>query len=252
MSYVIFIFGAAGVGKTTFCKNFKELYSRKRVNLINLDPGSLSEDIQYDISITDYISIDDIMMELDLGPNGGMFECLSYLNEIFFPSEKDTENNASIFKEDSIILFDCPGKIELFLHSDILPQFINKFKNADECSVAIAFITDISSLYNYNKMFFNMLIISLAVNRFSLPVINLINKLDLMEKFDESPVKYDIDSGMITIEDVFTTKPSMFDTTLKEFIEMYGLSQFIPINWEDDEHTEFLFLNIERVLNMYD
>ncbi|KAI5181101.1 hypothetical protein PAEPH01_2796, partial [Pancytospora epiphaga] len=39
MGYAVFVFGAAGAGKTTFCRNIKEhAQSSRTIRLVNLDP----------------------------------------------------------------------------------------------------------------------------------------------------------------------------------------------------------------------
>ena len=229
MSSAIFVFGAAGAGKTTFCKNF---IKHVKATLVNLDPASIDND-HYDITITDYISNVEIMEELDLGPNGGIFECLSYLEEIFI--------NEEVF-EDRTILFDCPGQIEIFLHSDLLVNFIKKFQSTFDAS--IAYITDGTTLGNTSKYLFNNLTASIAINRFSLPVINFISKMDVKI---EREIEFEDDNGYITIKDM--DNKDKFINSVNEFIELYGMYRYIPLDWDDDLNVDFIFSNLSAIID---
>ena len=72
-------------GKSTYCQAIQEHCatlggSRKRnVLVVNLDPAA--EQIHYDcaIDVRDLISVEDVMEELGLGPNGGLLYCMEYL-----------------------------------------------------------------------------------------------------------------------------------------------------------------------------
>jgi len=48
----------------------------RSVHIVNLDPAA--EDISYtpSVDIRELISVEDVMEELDLGPNGGLIYCM--------------------------------------------------------------------------------------------------------------------------------------------------------------------------------
>ncbi|KAL6122097.1 hypothetical protein NUSPORA_00890 [Nucleospora cyclopteri] len=258
MAKLIFIFGAAGSGKTTFCKNFKHYYTRNQVQFVNLDPAAYYEqnDI-YDVNVTNYISVEEIMNECDFGPNGGLFECLKFLEEIFFPEDENEEiveelqQNTFLLQTDSIIVFDCPGQIELFLHSEILNSFIKKCQNRQNTESCILYLTDGTGLLNENKILFNLLIAGISVNRFLLPTLNLITKMDIVEKNKADAIPYRDENGLICIFDEESRRnKSDFDQTLCDFVDNYAMSSFLPINWDDDNAMEIVFNQIERILNL--
>ena len=51
--------------------------AKRRAHLVNLDPAANSDAFEYEpsIDIRDLISLDDVMSELDYGPNGGLVYC---------------------------------------------------------------------------------------------------------------------------------------------------------------------------------
>lgn len=69
------------IAQTTFCS---ALIQHLRLNkrscfYINLDPAA--EDFSYepDLDIKDLISLEDVMEEMNLGPNGGLIYCFEYV-----------------------------------------------------------------------------------------------------------------------------------------------------------------------------
>lgn len=75
--------GPAGSGKSTFCASaMTNLQAQKRtVHLFNLDPAADSSSFEYEpsIDIRDLISLEDVMTEMNLGPNGGLLYCFEYV-----------------------------------------------------------------------------------------------------------------------------------------------------------------------------
>lgn len=237
MLKAIFVFGTAGAGKTTFCKNFK---SEKDIMLINLDPDSKNLDM-YDISITEYISLEEVMQEFDFGPNGGLFECLKYLEEIFFGEENDVS-----LSDDKIVVFDCPGQIELFIHSELVPNFIRKFRQTEGIDAMIAYVTDGTTLLDKEKFAMNNLMAAMSINRFCLPVLHLISKMDFL-KNQKPEVEFVDEDGYICTE-TWDTGLDKFDETLKSLFEMFGFFNFVSINWEEKESVDFMMVHLDRIL----
>ena len=79
MRYAVLVTGPAGAGKSTFCRSFlTHLQNARRTgHLVNLDPAADSQSFEYapSIDIRDLISLEDVMSELNYGPNGGLIYC---------------------------------------------------------------------------------------------------------------------------------------------------------------------------------
>ena len=93
MRYAVFITGPAGAGKSTFTGAFINhlRLSKRTAHLVNLDPAAAPASFQFEpaIDIRDLVSLDDVMSELEFGPNGGLvycFECVCSLSNEFNPS----------------------------------------------------------------------------------------------------------------------------------------------------------------------
>ena len=75
------VVGPAGSGKSTFCQQLQTHCEtlKRRVHVINLDPAA--EHFGYPVAadIRDLVSLEDVMSEMKLGPNGGLIYCMEYL-----------------------------------------------------------------------------------------------------------------------------------------------------------------------------
>lgn len=67
------------------------------------------------------MTLDDVMEEMELGPNGALVYCMEYLMEN--TDWLQEELNSKVATDDYVI-FDCPGQIELYSHLDVFRGFI--------------------------------------------------------------------------------------------------------------------------------
>lgn len=106
------VIGPPGSGKSTYCsgiQQFLTLLGRKTV-IINLDPANENLPYQCHLDIQELISIENVMKEFQLGPNGSLIYCMEYLLENIDWFQKKLEG----FK-DCYILFDFPGQSNFHL-----------------------------------------------------------------------------------------------------------------------------------------
>ena len=72
--------GPAGVGKSTFCNSMIAYMQSmgRRAHIVNLDPAANPTEYEFTIDVKDLISLQDVMEEMELGPNGGWFIALNF------------------------------------------------------------------------------------------------------------------------------------------------------------------------------
>jgi len=79
MRYAVLVTGPAGAGKSTFTAAFLNhlRVAKRTAHLVNLDPAASLVNFEVDpvIDIKDLVSLDDVMTELEYGPNGGLVYC---------------------------------------------------------------------------------------------------------------------------------------------------------------------------------
>ncbi len=172
--FLIFMLGTAGSGKSLLTAAFSQWLklSEQDVATVNLDPGVLTTPYDPDLDVRDYVNINKLMEEYQLGPNGALVLAADIIAE-----QVDTLNAAITDMNADLILLDTPGQMELFAFRASGP-FIAK-ELTDELKAIVYLFDSIFSLDPVN--FVSNLFLSAAVyNRFLLPQIHALSKCDLL------------------------------------------------------------------------
>lgn len=177
--------GPAGSGKSTYCTAIQEHCAtlakvrRRNVQIGNLDPAA--EHFNYDLAfdIRDLITVEDVMEELGLGPNGGLIYCMEYLLENMDWLEDELDN----FDDDEYLLLDCPGQIELYTHVPIMKRIVEKVSSwGHEGRIASVFVVDATFVCDSPKFISGSLLSLSAMISLELPHINILSKCDLVDE----------------------------------------------------------------------
>ena len=108
------------VSRHTLTQFFSAL--KRGVHIVNLDPANERVPYPCDISLSDLISVSDVMAELDLGPNGAMLYCMEYLEHNI-----DWLESRLAALEHDYVLFDLPGQVELSTNHPSLQRILERF-----------------------------------------------------------------------------------------------------------------------------
>nr|OQO28025.1 GPN-loop GTPase 3 [Rachicladosporium sp. CCFEE 5018] len=178
--YGTIVMGPAGAGKTTFCSALIEhlKMNRRSCFYVNLDPAA--EDFAYtpDIDIKDLISLEDVMEELHLGPNGGLIYCFEFLLENLDFLTEPLED----VTEEYLIIIDMPGQIELYSHVPILPALVKTLTRGSlNISMCAAYLLESSFIIDRSKFFSGTLSAMSAMLMLELPHVNILSKMDLVK-----------------------------------------------------------------------
>lgn len=131
------------------------------------------------MDIKDLISLEDVMEEMGLGPNGGLIYCFEFLMENL---DFLTEGLDSL-TEEYLIIFDMPGQIELYTHVPILPalaRFLTKTGNLD-IRLCAAYLLEATFVVDRAKFFSGTLSAMSAMIMLEVPHINILSKMDLVK-----------------------------------------------------------------------
>ena len=76
----VFVVGPAGVGKSTFCSSVIQhsQNTKRSIHLANLDPAAENFEIEPSLDIRNLITLEDVMEELEYGPNGALVYCFEF------------------------------------------------------------------------------------------------------------------------------------------------------------------------------
>lgn len=79
MRYAVLVTGPAGAGKSTFSTAFAThlRMARRTAHTVNLDPAATGDAFEYEpaIDIRELVTLEDVMTEMGMGPNGGLIYC---------------------------------------------------------------------------------------------------------------------------------------------------------------------------------
>ncbi|MCW4052365.1 MAG: ATP/GTP-binding protein [Candidatus Bathyarchaeota archaeon] len=172
--FLVFVLGTAGSGKSLLTAAFSEWLkiSDQDVAIVNLDPGVLTTPYDADLDVRNYVDINKLMEEHQLGPNGALVMAADIIAEQVDTLGAEIEDiNADL------VLLDTPGQMELFAFRASGP-FIAK-ELTDELKAIVYLFDSVFSLDPVN--FVSNLFLSAAVyNRFLLPQIHALSKCDLL------------------------------------------------------------------------
>ncbi len=241
----LFVVGPAGTGKSTFSGSLRDYLTLNNFDaaVVNLDPGAEFLPYDPDFDIRDYISLDSIMSEYNLGPNGAQIVAADLIiNE----AEKIKEYIESL--DDYYVIFDTPGQMELFTFR---PSSTETVKRISGDSSMIAFVADgllstSPSGYISQKMLYGS-----VFSRFYRPMLFVLNKIDLVQEEDVRNVKKWEDSVDLLNEAFMDEKGEMekdyFIGILQAFQASNMITKIFPVSSKDS----FGFEDVYAQMSMF-
>lgn len=233
------VIGAPGAGKTTYCEAMSRFLKAigREVAIVNIDPAN--EQIPYtaDVDIMNLIKLEEVMEHYKLGPNGGLIYCMEFL-----------EKNISWLLDEltrlkgKYILIDCPGQVELYTHNNSVRNILNILEQhgARLCAVNL-----IDSHYCADpSKYVAVCLTSLnTMMRIELPHINILSKVDLIEKYGKLEFGIDFYTEVLDLDylvermpdDPFTAKHKKLTKAITDLVQGYGLVNFVPLSVESKE-----------------
>ncbi|KAG9032499.1 hypothetical protein FRB95_001406 [Tulasnella sp. JGI-2019a] len=122
------VIGSPGSGKSTYSYGKYQLLTalNRKCIVVNLDPANDPAPYPAAISLSELVTLHDVMEEYGLGPNGGMLYCIEYLEKNFDWLEGRLVEEMKESGEDTWVVFDLPGQVELSTNHDSLKTIVEK------------------------------------------------------------------------------------------------------------------------------
>mgnify|MGYP000300612797 FL=1 len=178
MVFIAFIIGTAGSGKSFLTSVLVEKMrqEKQKVATLNLDPGVINLPYSPDIDVRDYVTVDAIMEEYGLGPNGALIMATDMIASEIEHLKEEIED-----LEPDILIADTPGQMELFAFRASGPFIAHGLSDEPK---AIVYLFD--SVFSFNPLNYisNMFLSSAVYIRFLLPQIHVLSKCDLLPEPD--------------------------------------------------------------------
>jgi len=210
----------------------------RKVAIVNLDPANENMTYTSDVDIADLVQVEDVMEQMKLGPNGGLMFAMEFVRtNIEWLDKKLGDLDLS-----SYVIFDCPGQVELYTVDNNMKEIIEHLGRQDYRLTCVNLVD--SHHCSDPTKFISVCLTSLtAMLQISLPHVNLLSKVDLVEKYGKLQFNLDYYTDVLDLEyildtfpeDNFTKKHKQLNEALTGLISDYSLVNFVPITVKNKE-----------------
>ncbi|KAJ5178570.1 uncharacterized protein N7500_001269 [Penicillium coprophilum] len=253
MPFAQLVIGPPGAGKSTYCNGMHQFLGAigRKCSVVNLDPANDKTSYPCALDVRDLVTLEDIMEEDKLGPNGGVLYALEELENNF----EWLENGLKELGDD-YILFDCPGQVELFTHHSSLRNIFYKIQKMGIRLIVIHLID--SYTLTLPSMYISALLLSLrAMLQLDLPHLNVLTKIDNLSNY--APLPFNLDF-YTEVQDLSYLLPELesessrfshekfgkLNQTIIDLVEEFGLVSFETLAVEDKKSMMSLLHTIDR------
>lgn len=216
------------------------------MHLVNLDPAA--EHFNYPVSfdVRNLITLEDVMQELELGPNGGLLYCMEYLEDNL---DDWLTEELEAYGEDDYLVFDCPGQIELYNHLNVFISFVNHLRR-DGWGCAVVYCQDCSFMVDASKFISGALQALSAMVRLELPHVNVLTKMDICQNKKEVEDFMYPDPRLLLAKLSATTSPKWahLNQVLTNVLDEFSLVSFVPLDYSDETSIGDVLLQIDMAL----
>jgi GTPase SAR1 family protein len=245
MVFTTFIIGTAGSGKSQLTSSLVERMreEKQKVAVLNLDPGVATLPYSPEIDVRDYITIETVMEEYGLGPNGALLMAADLIAGEIERLKREIEN-----LEPDVLIVDTPGQMELFAFRVSGPYIAQAISDEPK---AIVYLFD--SVFSSNPLNYvsNMLLSAAVYTRFLLPQLHVLSKCDLLPESDlESVLEWSESSEALelAINEKLEGTKRLLSQRMTEVIHELDLSfPLIPTSAKTNEGLIELNAALERV-----
>lgn len=252
------VIGPPGSGKSTYCYGMYQFLSAigRKCCIINLDPANERQPYpNCAFDIRDYITIEEVMEEFNLGPNGGLMYALESIDENGF--DVLIKEIQRLSNQNNYLIFDCPGQVELFTHHNSLFKIFKKLEKFADARLCVVSLVD--SIYLTSpSQYISILLLSLrAMLQLDLPHVNVISKIDMLKSYGTLPMSLDY---YTEVQDLKYLNPLLekespsilgknfvrLTEMIGEIIEQYGLVSFEVLSVENKRSMIHLLQIIDK------
>jgi GTPase SAR1 family protein len=221
------VVGPPGSGKTTFCDGMQQyckLLGRNAM-VINLDPaneGIPQEDdgrgLPYETLLDvcqEVVNLRSVMEDTGLGPNGGIVYCMEFLENHVESLIKTIQDRVD---ENTYLIFDLPGQIELYTHSTCVQTLLQRLIKAMDLRLTAVQLVDALYCTDASKFLSAALLSTTTMLRLELPAVNVLSKIDLLSQYGNLDLSLEFYTECLDLDRLvqFTDQSNVDTQTLQE------------------------------------
>ncbi|XP_048321557.2 uncharacterized protein LOC107433103 isoform X1 [Ziziphus jujuba] len=248
MGYAQLVIGPAGSGKSTYCSSlYRDCETVGRtIHIVNLDPAAENFDYPVAMDIRELISLDDVMEELGLGPNGGLMYCMEHLEENLDDWLTEELDN---YLDDDYLVFDCPGQIELFSHVPVLRNFVEHLKRKG-FNVCAVYMLDSQFMTDVTKFISGCMASLSAMVQLELPHVNILSKMDLVtsKKDIENFLNPEPQALLSELNKCMGPQLAKLNKLLIEPVDDYSMVSFVPLDLRKESSVQYVLAQIDSCI----
>lgn len=246
--YAQLVIGPAGSGKSTYCDHLYQHCQaiRRSLMLVNLDPAA--EQFSYPVyfDVRELVTLEDVMQEANLGPNGGLLYCMEYLEDNLHDWLGECLESCG---EEDYLVFDCPGQIELYSQASVF-QALTQYLRQDGWSVCVVYCLDSHFMTEPTKFIAGALQVLSSMVQMELPQVNVLTKVDICENKEELQELL-IPSAADLAASVADNMPPRFrrmSSVIATLLDEFSLVSFVPLDITDEDSIAEVLGHIDMAI----
>ncbi|KAF5943048.1 hypothetical protein HYC85_020690 [Camellia sinensis] len=214
----------------------QELYEqcqtmRRTIHIVNLDPAAENFNYPVAMDIRELISLDDVMEEFGLGPNGGLLYCMEHLDENLDEWLTEELDN---FSDDDYLVFNCPDFTDSLLSSSVEHL---KRKNFNYMTDVTKFISGCMASLS-------------AMVQLELPHVNILSKMDLVTNKRDIEDYLNPESHVLLSELNQRMAPQFekLNKALIELVDQYSMVSFVSLDLRKESSIQYVLSQIDNCI----
>ncbi len=223
---IVFV-GTAGAGKTTLTAATEAYLSDRDVDVltVNLDPGA--DELPYDpgIDIREHITIDEVMNEYGLGPNGAQIAAADLIATEF----GDVQEQIEAYRAD-VTLVDTPGQLELFAFRASGPFVVRHLSQ----NPLMVFLLDPAVASTARGFVSQAVLAATAHFRLQVPTLNVVGKVDTLEDETVDRILEWSNDADTVLDELYEEPPTMVNQLNESFIrildDFQAIAETVPVS----------------------
>lgn len=234
---IVFV-GTAGAGKTTLTAATEAYLSDRDIDVltVNLDPGADELPYEPGIDIRHRITIDQVMKEYGLGPNGAQIAAADMIATEFGTIQEQVDAYGA-----DVTLVDTPGQLELFAFRASGPFVVQRLSE----NPLMVFLLDPAVASTARGFVSQAVLAATAHFRLQVPTLNVLGKVDTMDQEAVDRILEWSQDTQLVLDELYEEPATMVNQLNESFIrvldDFQAIAKTVPVSASTLEGIEEIY-----------